>query len=247
MSDTYTHIVSLVPSLTELIVDLGLGSKLAGRTRFCVEPEGEIEEVPVVGGTKNPDLDAITDLDPDLVIANKEENRREDITYLADYTEVEVTDIQTVEDALITNYQLGEKLGAGDKASTLNKQISNLYEERPDERPLQTIYLIWKDPWMGVGYDTYIHDVMQNWNLTNATGYTARYPTITLEEMKNFNPELVLLSSEPFPFKQKHVDELESEFPEARVMTVDGKWFSWYGSHMKQAFDKLNTWRKAIS
>lgn len=243
----YDKIVSLVPSLTELMVDLGLKSRLAGRTRFCVEPKGEMEDIPVVGGTKNPDLDKITELQPDLVLANREENRREDLTFLAAHAEVEITDIRTVEDALISIYQLGKKLGVGDKANQLNSRINTLFEQRPDERPLQTIYLIWRDPWMGVGHDTYIHDVLQHWNLTNATGYTSRYPELTLEEMQSLNPELVLLSSEPFPFKEKHIEEIEPYFPDARVMRVDGKWFSWYGSHMEHSFEKLNTWRKAIS
>ena len=248
MSKTsYKKIVSLVPSLTELLVDLDLKSRLAGRTRFCVEPEGEIDDIPIIGGTKSPNLEEILDVNPDLVIANREENRKEDIDYLSEYTEVEVTDIRTVEDALITIYQLGEKLGAEKKAKWLTDKISTEIEQRPNEKPLQTIYLIWKDPWMGVGRDTYIHDVMQHWNLTNATSYTSRYPTITLEKIKSLNPELVLLSSEPFPFEEKHIEEIEPYCPEARIMTVDGKWFSWYGSRMEKAFDKLNTWRRAIS
>lgn len=247
MSEKYSRIVSLVPSLTELLIDLGLKSRLVGRTRFCVEPEGDVEDIPVIGGTKNPNLEEVKELDPDIVIGNKEENRREDLTYLAAHTEVEITNIRTVEDALITHYELGEKLGVAQKAQELNEEISTLFENRPDERPQQTIYLIWKDPWMGVGHDTYIHDVMQQWNLTNATGYTSRYPSITMEEMQNLNPELILLSSEPYPFKQKHADSLKSDFPDTRIMTIDGKWFSWYGSHMAKAFGSLNTWRKAIS
>ncbi len=247
MSTTYNKIISLVPSLTELIIELGLKSSLVGRTRFCVEPEGEIEDVPIIGGTKNPRLDKIEEIQPDLVIANKEENRKEDITYLSRQTEVEVTDIASVEDALITIHELGSRLGAPEKAKQLTQNISSLLEKRPDERPLQTLYLIWQDPWMSVGKDTYIHDVLQRWNLTNATGYARRYPTLTNEQMQKLQPELILLSSEPFPFKEKHVEKLEPMFPDARILTVDGKWFSWYGSRMVKSFDQLNTWRKAIS
>ncbi len=247
MPETYQKIVSLVPSLTELIIEFGLKSALAGRTRFCVEPADEVEDIPIVGGTKNPRLDKIEEIDPDLVIANKEENRKEDITYLRRLTDVELTDIRSVEDAMITIHQLGAKLGVSEQAKQLNGKINTLIEQRPDEKPLQTIYLIWREPWMSVGHDTYIHDVMQQWNLTNAAGYAKRYPTLSIKEMQNLQPELILLSSEPFPFKEKHIDEITPHFPDARILTVDGRWFSWYGSRMTHSFEKLNTWRKAIS
>lgn len=247
MPPPYQKIVSLVPSLTELLMDFGLKDSLAGRTRFCVEPADEIEDIPIVGGTKNPLLDKIEQVEPDLVIANKEENREEDISYLRRLTEVELTDIRSVEDAMITIHQLGDKLDVPGQATQLNHNINTLIEQRPDEKPLQTIYLIWREPWMSVGHDTYIHDVMQQWNLTNATGYAPRYPTLTIEEMQNLQPELILLSSEPFPFKEKHIDEITPHFPDARILTVDGSWFSWYGSRMIHSFEKLNTWRKAIS
>lgn len=247
MPGNYQKIVSLVPSLTELIMEFGLKSSLAGRTRFCVELADEVEDIPIVGGTKNPRLDKIEEIDPDLVIANKEENRKEDISYLQQLTEVELTDIRSVEDAMITIHQLGSRLEVPEQANQLNSRINTLIEQRPDEKPLQTIYLIWREPWMSVGHDTYIHDVMQQWNLTNATGYAARYPTLTLGEMQNLQPELILLSSEPFPFKEKHIDEIAPHFPDTRILTVNGRWFSWYGSRMTHSFEKLNTWRKAIS
>lgn len=248
MSASYNRIVSLVPSLTELIIDLGLKEQLIGRTRFCVHPEEEVEEIPIIGGTKNPRVDKILDLEPDLVIANKEENRQQHIQQLRQSgIEVEVTEIDTINQALLTIHQVGVKLGVEPRAAELNKKIGEQLDLRPDEPSLRTAYFIWKDPWMTVGGDTYIHDVMQHWKLENVYGHRERYPKLELEELARRNPELVLLSSEPYPFKEKHVDVVQEACPEARILQVEGEWFSWYGSRMVHAFENLNMWRKAIS
>ncbi len=243
----YQKIISLVPSLTELVIDLGLENKLAGRTRFCVHPKDKVEEIPIVGGTKNPRLDKIREINPDYIIANKEENRPEDIAELMDDFEVNVTQIATIEDALITIHELGQVFGKAEPANQMITEIQQRLEERPDEQELSTAYMIWKDPWMTVGHDTYIHDVLQNWGLPNVFDDQTRYPKIELKELKRHNPDLVLLSSEPYPFKEKHIAEIEEACPAARVLLVEGEWFSWYGSHMKHAFGRLNAWRKTIS
>lgn len=247
MSSSYHRIVSLVPSLTELLFDLGLEERLVGRTRFCIRPEDRVDAIPIMGGTKNPRIDKIREARPDVVIANKEENRAEDIEALTEEADVIVTDIATVEDALLTIHELGHALGVTQRAKALTREILKNYEERPNADPLQAAYFIWRDPWMSVGHDTYIHDVMQHWNLTNAFSYTTRYPTVTPEDLQRVQPEVVLLSSEPFPFKEKHIEEVKNVCPDARVLLVDGQWFSWYGSRMKEAFRQLNTWRKAIA
>lgn len=243
----YQRIISLVPSLTELVFDLGLGDRLAGRTRFCVHPKEKVKEIPIVGGTKNPRLDKIQNIEPDYIIANREENRPRDIKTLMDDFEVNVTDIATIEDALITIHELGQVLETTIEANQLISKIQHRLEERPHEPELRTAYLIWKDPWMTVGHDTYIHDVLKHWNLSNVFAEATRYPKFDLEELKSYHPELVLLSSEPYPFKEKHIAEVEHACPNARVLLVEGEWFSWYGSHMKHAFGRLNTWRKAIA
>ncbi|MDX1618004.1 MAG: helical backbone metal receptor [Balneolaceae bacterium] len=243
----YKRIISLVPSLTELLIDLGLKERLAGRTRFCVHPEDQVEDIPIIGGTKNPRLDKIKKADPDFILANKEENRREDIEELAEDYPVHVTDIASIEDALITIYEIGNIFNQTGKAMQMMNQIAGLLHARPDEPPIRTAYLIWREPWMTVGGDTYIHDVMDHWELNNVFEDQKRYPKITLEELKRQRPELVLLSSEPFPFKEKHLPEVEERLPDVRVLLVDGEWFSWYGSRMVSSFKKLNTWRKAIS
>ena len=243
----YQKIISLVPSLTELVFDLGLEEQLAGRTRFCVHPKEKVEKVPIVGGTKNPRLDKIREINPDYIIANKEENRPEDIKELTDNFEINVTDIATIEDALITIHELGQVFGKEDRAQKLITDIQSRLDDRPDASELRTAYMIWKDPWMTVGHDTYIHDVLDHWNLPNVFAEKTRYPKIDLKELKRHNPDLILLSSEPYPFKEKHLAQVEEVCPAARVLLVEGEWFSWYGSHMKHAFGRLNAWRKTIS
>lgn len=243
----YERIISLVPSLTELLIDLGLKERLIGRTRFCVHPEGDVEDIPIVGGTKNPRLDTIREAEPDFILANREENRKEDIEELEEAFHVRVTDIATIEDALITIYELGRIFEAAGRSKQLADKISGLLDDRPDEPPIRTAYLIWRDPWMTVGRDTYIRDVMEHWSLINAFDNLKRYPKINLQELKRRNPELVLLSSEPFPFKEKHISEVEEALPDTRILLAEGEWFSWYGSRMVHSFDKLNTWRKAIA
>lgn len=243
----YQRIISLVPSLTELLLYLGLKEQLAGRTRFCIHPEKDVADIPVIGGTKNPRLDKIKKANPDFVLANMEENRKEDIEALRKDFNVYLTDIATIEDALITIHELGKLFDKEAASDQLTGKISSYLDQRPAEPPLRTAYLIWRNPWMTVGSDTYIHDVMQHWKLDNVFDDQQRYPQITLQSIKQRDPELVLLSSEPYPFKEKHVQEVQEELPEIRILPVEGEWFSWYGSRMLEAFEKLNTWRKAIA
>jgi ABC-type Fe3+-hydroxamate transport system substrate-binding protein len=242
----YDRIISLVPSLTELLIDLGLGDRLVGRTRFCVHPKDEVKKIPILGGTKNPRLDKIYEAAPDLIIANKEENRQQDIEMLMDDFKVELTEIETIEDALITIHEIGEKLDVAKPADELITRIQKLLDERPKPKKLKTAYMIWREPWMTIGRDTYIHDVMKHWNLANVFGDKNRYPVFELTELKKYDADLILLSSEPYPFKEKHIGEVEKACPSTRVLLVEGEWFSWYGSQMEHAFGRLNAWRKAI-
>lgn len=243
----YQRIISLVPSLTELLLELGLKKRMVGRTRFCVHPEVAVDDIPIVGGTKNPRIDKIKEINPDFILANREENRKEDIEELDRSLHVRLTDITTIEDALIEIHELGNILGVPAESEQLIHQISEQLKMRPEEDSVRAAYLIWRDPWMTVGADTYIHDVMNHWGLMNVYGDGKRYPKILLKEMKSRYPELVLLSSEPYPFKEKHINEIEQVLPDARILLVDGEWFSWYGSRMLNSFKKLNVWRKAIA
>ncbi|MCR9131178.1 MAG: helical backbone metal receptor [bacterium] len=243
----YKRIVSLVPSLTELLVDLGVSDSLKGRTRFCIHPKDEIESIEIIGGTKNPNIDKIRALKPDLVIANKEENIKSDVEAIQEFSEVLVTDISTIEDALFAIHFIAEKLDRMKEAESLIRNILSELDSISESKPINTAYFIWKDPWMSVGNDTYIHDVMETFGLANVLGDQSRYPSITINQLKEADPELILLSSEPFPFKEKHITELREYLPDSKIQLIDGEWFSWYGSRMLPSFKNLSEWRAGFS
>ena len=240
-------IVSLVPSLTELLFDLGLGDHVSGRTRFCIHPKEKVDRVPIVGGTKNPRLDKICEIKPDLIIANKEENRQEDIEELKRDFDVYVSEISNINEALFTIHDIGWKCGVEEKAKNLIREIQERMEHVPDEKPMTAAYMIWRDPWMTVGGDTYIHAVMEHWKLENIFADKTRYPTITLEALSYKKPKVILLSSEPYPFKEKHIKEVGDVCKGSNIILVNGEWFSWYGSRMVKAFEQLNVLRSAIA
>lgn len=199
------------------------------------------------GGTKNPRIQKIIESKPDLIIANKEENRKEDIKELSHHAEVVLTEIDTTDQALDWILKLGLKLDKSGESQSLIAEINSLLQHVPETKPLRTAYFIWKDPWMTVGTDTYIHNVMEKYGLMNVFADQARYPSTNLEELSSLNPELILLSSEPYPFKEKHISELRVVCPESKIELVNGEWFSWYGSRMIPAFESLNKWRKELS
>ncbi|MCH8568095.1 MAG: helical backbone metal receptor [Balneolales bacterium] len=240
------RIISLVPSLTELLFDLGLESQIVGRTRFCVYPAGKIDEVPIVGGTKNPNIEKIRNLAPDLIILNKEENRKYDADALAGFARIYVSEISTVEEALHEIGQIGELTGTHKKASALTSRIRKLIPEQPAQNAPAAAYLIWKKPWMASGSDTYIHDVMRTFGIKNVFESETRYPEFTKEQLQAKNPELVLLSSEPYPFSEKHISEMKQILPNAKIELVNGEYFSWYGSRMEEGFEWISTWRKQL-
>lgn len=240
-------IISLVPSLTELLFDLGLGENISGRTRFCIHPKEKVENVPIVGGTKNPRLDKIRELEPDLIIANKEENRKEDIEELKRDFDVHITEIGTINEALFTIHDIGWKCGVEERARELIHDIQVRMHRVPDEKPMTAAYMIWRDPWMTIGGDTYIHSVMEHWKLQNIFGDKDRYPQTSLEELSLKKPDVIFLSSEPYPFKEKHIKEVGDVCKGTNIILVNGEWFSWYGSRMFRAFEQLNVFRRAIA
>ncbi|SMO84660.1 helical backbone metal receptor [Gracilimonas mengyeensis] len=243
---SYKRIVSLVPSLTELLIELGMSERLVGRTRFCIHPKQEVEKIEIVGGTKNPRVDKISGLKPDLIVANKEENRKQDIEELREFCEVEVTEIDTIEDALLVIKDLSEKLDKGNEGAQMIEEVMSILEQKPTFEPTTAAYLIWKDPWMTVGGDTYIHDVLKKYALENVYKDESRYPKTSLDELAARNPDVILLSSEPYPFKEKDRKEIQEKCPDSEVYLVNGEWFSWYGARMVSAFTRLNTWRKEL-
>lgn len=230
------RIVSLVPSITELLYDLGLFENIVGRTKFCVHPKEAMQTVPKIGGTKKVNFDRVAALNPDLIIANKEENDRVQIEQLSQHFPVWISDIANFTDAMEMIQQLGVIL---DKKVIANKVINDskaLLKTIKPEKSLRAAYLIWQKPYMTIGHDTYIHDMLEHTGYQNIFGEQTRYPTFTLAELKERQPEIILLSSEPFPFKQKHIDELKLTFPHTPIRLVDGEAFSWYGTRFLKVF-----------
>ncbi|MBB6498151.1 ABC transporter substrate-binding protein [Pedobacter cryoconitis] len=237
------RIISVVPSQTELLFELGLNEEVIGLTKFCIHPEAAFKAKTKIGGTKKLNIELIRSLKPDLIIGNKEENTREDIELLQKEFPVWMSDIYTLEDAMQTISQIGELVDRQPEASYLNHLI------RAGFTDLQTLalerginktvaYLIWKGPYMLAGRDTFINDILVKNGLTNVTR-ESRYPETDLEELAALKPGLVLLSSEPYPFREKHIEELKIAIPAAKVMLVDGEMFSWYGSRLVKAVQYL--------
>lgn len=232
------RIVSLVPSQTEWLYDLGLRDEVVGITKFCVHPERWYRNKPRIGGTKNPKIDRILDLQPDLVIANKEENRREDIEELEKRVPVWVSDVYNFDTALDMMRDTGRITGREESAKSWIKR-AQLAADKIDKASLKkALYLIWRNPYMTVGRDTYISNMLPYFGYTNALGQGLRYPEISTAEMAECSPEVILLSSEPFPFAQKHIEELQRELPQTRIEIVDGEKHSWYGSRLVRTLEK---------
>ncbi len=228
------RIVSLVPSQTELLAHLGLEGRVAGITRFCERPEGWRSEKTIVGGTKQVDVDTVRDLDPDLVLANHEENTADDVEALDAIAPVFVTEVKTVPEALDMIRTVGTLTDTTDQTSTLVGRIISRFDDLPDFPPLRAAYLIWREPYMTVGGDTFIHDVMQWGGLDNVYSNQTRYPEVTPETLAERDLDVVLCSSEPFPFHKKDTftADLRDALPDIPVEVVDGQPFSWYGPRL---------------
>ncbi|MCU0419851.1 MAG: helical backbone metal receptor [Cyclobacteriaceae bacterium] len=227
------RIVSLVPSQTEWLFDLGLAERVVGVTKFCVHPAEARQTKTVVGGTKNFRFDVIDSLNPDLIIGNKEENDAAGIHQLAARYPVWMSDIITLQHAYAMMRQLAQLT---DTVPRGEAHITSIQQSFPSLLlpPRRILYLIWKSPWMAVGANTFIHDVITTLGLHNAVSLP-RYPELTDEAIRQLNPEVILLSSEPYPFRERHLAALEAIVPRARVMLVDGEMFSWYGSRLQPA------------
>ncbi len=224
-------IVSLVPSITETLFDFGLSDKeIIGRTKFCIHPTKLVKNVEIIGGTKNLNLEKIIDLNPDLIIATKEENEKHQIEELRKHCKVWVTDIKNLADNNDFLTDLGKLLGREDLAAKYIKEINAVFGKINLTKPKKVAYLIWKKPYMTVGSDTFINDVLLKLGFINIFGDRTRYPEILISDLKA--ADLIFLSSEPYPFQQKHIDEIQVELPEAKINLVDGEAFSWFGTHL---------------
>ncbi len=227
------RIISLVPSQTELLFYFGLNEEVVGITKFCIHPSRWYREKVRIGGTKQVDFDKISALKPDLIIGNKEENTKEDIEKLEQNYPVWMSDINSYDDALWMIKNLGSILNRTEQAAELVSTIVTNFSSLPQQfRNKKVVYLIWNDPLIAVGKNTYIDSILDKLGLENAVK-TSRYPLI--EKEKSLETDIVFLSSEPYPFKQEHIKQLSLQFPTAKIRLVDGEMFSWYGSRMKDA------------
>jgi ABC-type Fe3+-hydroxamate transport system substrate-binding protein len=247
LTQTPKRIVSLIPSQSEYLWDLGLREELVGISKFCIHPKEMFETVTRVGGTKQLDLDKIKQLKPDLIIGNKEENVKEQIEELQNYFPVWMSDVNTLEEAYDMMLNLGEITGKAQQSIELVEQIKrDLSSVKDLFNKKKVAYFIWSKPYMVVAKETYIDSVLQFCGLTNVFAEHSRYPEVTLSDLKQAAPDLCFLSSEPFPFHTEHLNEIQSQLPQTKVVLVDGEMFSWYGSHLLYLAPYLAQLKKEI-
>ncbi len=243
------RIVSLVPSQTELLVDLGLQDRIVGVTKFCVHPKKLRKNTTVVGGTKQVNYDQIRSLAPDIILCNKEENTPEMVSELEKISNVYISDIISIDDAIEVIWQFGEIFNVRDISAALIERFQKeLRDFKGILKPFRTVvYFIWREPWMIAGRDTFINTLLElnNWN-NLIEDSNSRYPEVSIQDLKVLKPDLVLLSSEPFPFKEKHRREILNHY-KGQILLIDGEYFSWYGSRLLPALEYFRDLQMKLS
>ncbi len=233
------RIVSLVPSQTELLYALGLAEEVVGITKFCVRPESWFRTKSRVGGTKQVNLQKVAELQPDLIIGNKEENTREQIEALAARFPVWMSDVHGLGSAIGMIRSLGgvaaRETEAEALAAEIGRRFQQLEEELRGQSPIRAAYFIWRNPFMVSASGTFIDAMMQQAGLDNVFAHLSRYPEISLEELAAAQPQAILLSSEPYPFREKHMEGFRRACPESAIKLVNGEFFSWFGSRLLDA------------
>ena len=239
-------VISTVPSITETLFFLSDEPGIAGITRFCTHPAEKLSRIPIIGGTKTLRLSKIEAINPDLIICNKEENVREQVERLMRRFTVYLSDVKNLSDACALIRDLGTILRKAQQASDLVEKLGKKQESlsQLERSPAQRVlYLIWKDPYMSIGRDTYIHAMLEQAGYQNVCYPNIRYPILTEDQLSSLMPDHVFLSSEPYPFRDVHKEHIQKMLPAARIHLVDGRYFSWYGSASLCAMDyfmKLN-------
>ena len=254
------RVISLVPSITELLFDLGLepGEEILGRTRFCIRPPGKVEQVPTVGGTKTVETGEVLALGPGLVVANRDENPRETVEELEQTPGgpgVFVTDPASFDEAVRMIREVGRLVGRAEEGTSMADEVEGLRAQLPDRDRGTALYLIWTQPYMSVSPETFVHDMLRLAGYENVIGPSflhvhdyrapgaARYPEVTVKEILALRPDHILLASEPFPFEEKHAVRLRGRLAEqdpdyagaVEIRLVDGEYYSWYGSRLLAA------------
>ena len=251
LNSTPKRIVSLVPSQTELLVDLGLEDNLVGVTKFCVHPQHLRQKKEVVGGTKQVNVDNIRKLAPDLILCNKEENTPQMVEELQELAPVHVSDVKTVDGAIELIREYGEIFKARENAFEIAGKIldqRNDFRQFIVEKPLRKVaYFIWKRPLMAVGSDTFIDHLLRLNNFENIfSGEKSRYPEVEIQDVAGRKPDLILLSTEPFPFKEEDKEAFQKVVRKDGIHIVDGEYFSWYGSRLVAAFNYFRKFQDEI-
>ncbi len=246
LSSSPKRIISLVPSQTELLFDLGLDEDIVGITRYCVHPKEKCARKPRIGGTKKFDFDLIDKLKPELILGNREENYKEGIERLLSKYPVWMSDIITLEDAYDMIVLVGEMVGRKAKADEIVSEIKSKMDGLENKAGIKVAYFMWRKPYMVAGGDTFINEMIKKCGLVNVFENIERYPEVTLEQVEEAKPDIILLSSEPFPFKEKHFDEFREKSPSTKIMLVDGEMFSWYGSRLIKAARYFRELRKDL-
>jgi len=235
-----SRIISLVPSQTELLFDLGLDEGIVGITRFCIHPKDKCERKEKIGGTKKFNFALIEKLKPDLIIGNKEENYQEGIERLSSRFPVWMSDVNSLRDAYQMIRSVGEIVNKTKEADDIVSEIQTKMRQFSDHSGTRVAYFIWNKPFMVAGKNTFIDDMLRNFGFVNVFKDLDRYPEVTLDQIKKACPEAILLSSEPFPFKSKHLNEFKERFPSTNIKLVDGTMFSWYGSRLRYSADYVS-------
>lgn len=244
---TPKRIVSLVPSQTELLFDLGLDEEIIGITKFCTHPADKVKRRLKIGGTKKLNINQIKKLNPDLIIGNKEENEKDQVEELMQDFPIWMSDITNLDDAVDMIRKVGQLVGREERSAEMVSTITTSFDDlKIKSTNLKVAYLIWRKPYIVAGKGTFIDDMLKRCGLKNAFEQE-RYPEVFPGQIVDSNPDLVFLSSEPYPFTDRHITEFKALVPHANIQLVDGELFSWYGSRLlqapgyfKQLIDRLN-------
>lgn len=237
LKETPKRIVSVVPSQTELLFDLGLENEVVGITKFCIHPKVWFETKTRIGGTKTLNIEKIKQLKPDLIIANKEENTKKQIEELQQLFSVWTSNISNLSESLKMVKQVGLITNTEKKSveiiTKIEEDFAYLSSLKKQSKPV--LYFIWANPYMSVGKNTFINDMLIRAGFSNALETTENYPVLSEKQIRSINPSLILLSSEPYPFKEKHLTGFKNLCPSANVILVDGEMFSWFGSRLTKS------------
>jgi ABC-type Fe3+-hydroxamate transport system substrate-binding protein len=246
------RIISIVPSQTELLYDLGLTDEVIGISKFCVHPDSWFRTKTRIGGTKQLNLPLIESLRPDLVLANKEENEKDQVEAIARFCPVWCSNIRSLQEAFEMIETIGRITGKEHKATIITEAIHrDLGSFAPNEKKLRAAYLIWQNPFMTAGGDTFINTMMQTAGLENVFAHQSRYPLVSIDDLIQARADVILFSSEPFPFKEKHITGFAEQWKQIsplipQLKIVDGEIFSWYGSRLLYAAEYLSKLNRSL-